>query len=458
MAVDTPWTPQPGEILTVGEFVGRARELLEQSFGTVWIEGEIGSTRVPASGHAYFTLSDARAQLRAVCFRSTLRLLGMPPEDGLHVLVRGRLTVYEARGDLQLLVEDLEPQGEGLLRLQFEALKRRLAEEGLFSEERKRPLPPIPRSVGVVTSPSGAAVRDVLQVLRRRAPGTHVLVAPARVQGEGAAEELRAALALAASHPEVDVIILARGGGSAEDLWAFNDEGLVRDVAACAVPVIAGVGHEIDFTLVDFAADARAPTPSAAAELAVLEWARWADRLARAVEALVSVYRRRTTELRRRLERSDPERCSPLNRIARLRIGLDRAIDGLETRVMRGLLGSRERLRACETSMVGGSPGRRLGASRARLDRLVERLVSGAEGGLQRRRRILSVRAAQVAAMSPLAVLERGYAIARGPSGEVLRSAGACQPGDALDVRLARGSLGCRVTEVRVGVSDGNET
>lgn len=444
-----PWRPEPGEILTVGELAARARQALEAGFGSVWVEGEVTGLRVPSSGHAYFTLSDERAQLRAVCFRTVVRLLRLELADGARVLARGRLTLYEARGDVQLVVEDLEPLGEGLARLELEALKRRLAAEGLFAPQRKRPLPPLPRAVGVVTSPTGAALRDVLQVLRRRAPGVSVYLAPAAVQGQGAAAELRAALALAASHPEVEVIVLGRGGGSAEDLSAFNDEALVRAVAACPVPVIAAVGHEIDVTLVDFAADLRASTPSAAAELAVREWARWGDQVRSAEERLGSAVLRRLGQWRREVERLDPALRSPAARVARLRIALDRGAEALEAALVRRLLRTRARVAAAETRLARLSPERGLGAGRERLGRLEERLQAWPDGALALRRREVHQREAELRALSPLAVLGRGYALVMRREGGLVRDAVSCQIGEALEVRLSRGELDCRVTGVR---------
>jgi exodeoxyribonuclease VII large subunit len=445
------WTPEPGEILSVGDLVERVRQLLEQTFSWVWVEGEITNARIPSSGHAYFTLSDGRAQLRAVCFRSTLRVLQILPEDGFRVLARGRLTVYEARGDIQLVVEDMEPQGEGLLRLELEARKRRLAAEGLFDADRKRPLPPLPRGVGVVTSPTGAAVRDILQVLERRAPGVHVYLGPARVQGPEAAEDLQGALALVTAHPEVDVVIIGRGGGSAEDLWAFNDEELVRAVAACPVPVLSAVGHEIDVTLVDFAADVRAPTPSAAAELAVREWGRWVDFVRRLEENLVAAFSRRIAERRNALERSDPMQRSPLARVARLRIGLDHAVKAMEAAVDADLLRSRSRVAGFETRLSGFAPGRWVREMATRLAGLEDRLLASTRAGVEGRRRQAALQEAQLRALSPLAVLGRGYAIARKPSGELVRDARQCAVGDDLGVTVARGGLECSVSSVTGG-------
>ncbi|MHB8766659.1 MAG: exodeoxyribonuclease VII large subunit [Deferrisomatales bacterium] len=446
---EAAWVPEPGEILSVAGLVARARGLMEDALGWVWVEGEVTNCRVPASGHAYFTLSDERAQLKAVCFRATLRLAAVAPRDGQRVLARGRLTVYEARGDLQLVVEDLEPAGEGLLRLELETRRRRLAAEGLFAVERKRPLPALPRAVGVVTSATGAALRDVLQVLGRRAPGVHVLLAPARVQGEGAAAELTAALELAASHPEVEVVILGRGGGSLEDLWAFNDEALVRAVAGCRVPVIAAVGHETDVTLVDFAADLRAPTPSAAAELAAGEWARWATEVRRAEAALGRAAGRRLADLRRRLERCDPWARSPGQRLARLRIGLDRAVEALGRRVERALSGRRSRLSALEARLGPVAPAVRLLEVRARARDLETRLAGAAGAAVADRRRRVALGEAGLRALSPLAVLARGYAVVRDSEGRILRDAAAAAPGDRLNIILGRGALGARVVSVR---------
>jgi exodeoxyribonuclease VII large subunit len=448
-ASDAPWRPEPGEILSVGELVARTREVLEHGFAGVWVEGEVSNLRVPASGHAYFTLGDESAQLRAVCFRTVVRLLPVELENGVHLLARGRLTVYEARGDLQLVVEDAEPMGEGLARLELEALKRRLADEGLFAVERKRSLPALPRAVGVVTSPTGAAVRDVLQVLGRRAPGMPVVLAPARVQGDGAAEELRDALALAAAHPEVDVIILGRGGGSAEDLSPFNDEALVRAVAACPVPVITAVGHETDVTLVDHAADLRAPTPSAAAELAVRDRERLAEQLRRTEQGLAHALYRRVGDLRQRLERADPRRGSPATRVARLRIRVDRLVEMVGAPSRRCLQAGRSRLGALETRLAARAPEHWVEVSRERLRRLEENLQGWPEIGLGRRRAAAAGAEGRLRALGPLAVLARGYAIVRRPGGGLVRDAAATRVGEDLELRLDHGELGCRVTEVR---------
>jgi exodeoxyribonuclease VII large subunit len=308
--------------------------------------------------------------------------------------------------------------------------------------------------VGVVTSPTGAAVRDVLQVLERRAPGVHVYVAPARVQGQEAAGDLKAALALATSHPEVDVVIIGRGGGSAEDLWAFNDEELVRAIASCAVPVISAVGHETDVTLVDFAADVRAPTPSAAAELAVREWGRWVDQVRRLEENLAAAFCRRVDAFRRVVERCDPLRYSPSARMARWRIALDhlaKTMDGASDSV---ILRGRSRVAGLETRLSRFAPERWVREVATRLRGLEDRLVTAARARLDGRRRGVDLQQAQLRALSPLAVLGRGYAIARKPTGELVRDARQCAVGDDLGVTLACGGLGCKVSSLTGGLGE----
>ncbi len=449
MWTESGWQPADGEILSVADLVAGLRAGVERAFPAIWVEGEVRNVRVPASGHAYFSLGDDRAQIRAVCFRNTLRYLTAGLEDGLHVIARARATVYEARGELQLVVEDVLPQGEGALLLEFEARKKRLAAEGLFEPGRKRPLPAVPRAVGVVTSGTGAAVRDVLQVTARRAPGVHVVVAPARVQGAGAAAELVDALDLVAGHPEVEVVILARGGGSLEDLWEFNDEALVRAVASCPVPVITGVGHETDVTLVDFAADARAPTPSAAAELAVREWGRWAERVDVARERATRAVSGVLARAGERVGRADPGRWSPGRRIERLRVVVDRLQEQSAAAVGRRLTAVRRRVDAAAARAGTRSPNAAVAGQRARLDRcraVLERVAADRLGSARER---AAVARARLDALGPYGVLRRGYAIARTREG-VVRDAGRCAPGEAVEVVLYRGRLDCRVTGVSV--------
>src|SRR3954466_15183448 len=262
-------SPQPRRVLSVTELTVRVRDLLEQEFFEVWVEGELSNCRVWNTGHLYFTLKDGSAQVRAVIFRSALRYLKFKPVDGLRVVARGRVSVYEPKGEYQLVCEHLEPHGRGALQLAFEQLKKRLQDEGLFDAARKRPLPALPRKIGIVTSLDGAAIRDIIKVLRRRYANAHLVICPARIQGEDAAAEIARALRQIAGVPAVDVVIVGRGGGSIEDLWAFNEEVVARAIARVPVPVISAVGHETDVTIADFVADLRAPTPSAAAELVV---------------------------------------------------------------------------------------------------------------------------------------------------------------------------------------------
>ncbi len=417
--------------------------------GSVWVRGEVRNLRIPSSGHAYFTLGDPAAQLRAICFRSTLRLQTVDLRDGMEVLAWGRVGVYEPRGDLQLVVDLLEPlTGQGALLREFEARKRRLAAEGWFSADRKRPIPSLPRAVGVVTSPTGAALRDVLQVLGRRAPGIRVVVSPASVQGDGAARELREALEGVAALPGVDVALLVRGGGSLEDLWPFNDEDLVRAVARSPVPVITGVGHETDVTLVDLAADLRAPTPSAAAELAAGEWGRWTEALRRLEVRLSQAVGRRVRELRARLGAADPVRRSPRLLVDRLRLKVDGLADRAGAAVDRRLGEARQGLSGLELRARAEDPRARLGRWHERVSQLSMRLHRGMVEGVDRRRRDVTALAGRADALGPYRVLGRGYALVRDEVGRVVRDAGACRPGQPLAVTLARGGLDVEVTGV----------
>src|SRR6478672_4045896 len=283
-----PSAPPQRRVVTVSELTAAVREALETGFGDIWVEGEISNCRLWNTGHLYFTLKDSGAQIKGVMFRSAVRYLKFKPEDGLHVIARGRLGVYDPKGEYQIVCEHLEPQGLGALQLAFEQLKKKLQAEGLFDQARKRPLPSLPRKIGIVTSADGAALRDILKVLKRRAPNASVLIRPARVQGDDAVADIVTALRQIGKVPGVDVVIVARGGGSIEDLWAFNEEKVARAIAACPVPVVAGVGHETDVTIADFVADLRAPTPSAAAEMVVAaldEFRARIDRLSGRLEA-----------------------------------------------------------------------------------------------------------------------------------------------------------------------------
>lgn len=433
-------------VYTVSGLNAAIREALDERFSNVFVTGEISGARAAASGHWYFTLKERESQVRCVCYRMTARFLKFKPQDGIAVIVRGRVDVYEARGEYQLIVDSIEPQGRGALQFAFEQLKRKLAAEGLFEAERKRPLPKLPVRIGIVTSPAGAAIRDMLHVLGRRFPGLHVRLYPARVQGEGSVEDVCRGLEYFSASGWPDLVIVGRGGGSLEDLWTFNEEAVARAIAACSVPVISAVGHETDFTIADFVADLRAPTPSAAAELAV----RKRDDVLRGVDAmagrLAQALRLRLLVARRRLGERGLERAESL--LAR-RIGRGfQLLDDLDYRLrhaMRSLAESRRAaLRGLEGALAGLDLRLRFAANRSRLERAAasaERLV---------RRRIADAKArvtplaAEVYQLSPLRVLERGYAIVQDEGGRVVKDP--LPAGTDVRLRVARGRMSARIT------------
>ena len=447
--------------LTVSELTSQVRGTLENRFASVWVEGEISNFRAAPSGHWYFTVRDEGAQLRATCFRGVNCRIRFRPSDGLLVRARGRMTVYEPRGDYELMVEALDPVGAGALRVAFEQLKERLAAEGLFDESLKRELPVLPRRVGVVTSPAGAALRDIIRAVERRTRTVSLVLAPTRVQGEGAAGEIARAIqslnehhlrALAEGRAEgcVDVIIVGRGGGSSEDLWAFNAEEVARAIRASAVPVISAVGHETDFTIADFAADVRAATPTAAAEMVAEREDEIASYVERLTHGLVNAARYRVLAERARVQ--EAAMSSGFDEVrARLRAAREELQDarrGLERRVSDLTARSRRRL---DTAVRRLSPARMsASASRAcvRLTAAGAGLESASRARLEEARSRSRVAAASLDAMSPLAVLGRGYALAQDERGRVLRAAGAVRAGERVRVRLSEGALRCRVEEV----------
>jgi len=438
-------------VYTVSELTAGIKGTLEGMFPAVWVEGEISNLRVPSSGHAYFTLKDEGAQLSAVLFRGRGRRVRFEPEDGMHVLAFGGLDVYAARGQYQLVVELMEPQGLGALQLAFEQLKRKLEAEGLFDDGRKRKLPVYPRVIGIVTSPTGAAIRDMLNIIGRRFGDLRILIAPVRVQGDGAPAEIVQALVNLQEMAELDVIVVGRGGGSIEDLWAFNDETVARAIVACRVPVISAVGHETDFTIADFVADLRAPTPSGAAELVVREKLAVIERLVdlyarlkQAMTADVTAQRERLQFLARRRVLTDPARA--------LR-DLYRRLDDLQGRLRLGLRAGqrqiRHRLALLTQALSARNPAARISADVALLGQLRGRLVSGAAHGVQASRARFATSVGRLESLSPLAVLSRGYSVTRLPSGALVRSAAQARAGDLLEILLHQGALGARVTEVR---------
>jgi exodeoxyribonuclease VII large subunit len=424
----TGTAPVDVPIYTVGDLVGGLRALLEERVGRLWVVGEVSNLRRPGSGHLYFTLKDDAGQIRAARFRATARRLPFEPEDGLEVLVYADVTLYEPRGELQLVVRHLEPRGEGALRLAFEQLRRRLAAEGLFDSARKRALPASPRRIGVVASAASAALHDVLQVTGRRCPGLPVLIAAARVQGAGAEEEIAAALDRLAAEPDVDVVLLVRGGGSLEDLQPFNSERVARAIAASRVPVVAGVGHEVDLTIADLAADLRAPTPSAAAELVAPDSLQLRRSLARDWRRLERAVRVALAHARARATRSGEAVAllAPASRVA----------------------GWRTRLEALARALRRG--GEAPLARRAGLAALARSLVASARGRVSASRAELAQQAASLEALSPLAVLSRGYALVRrARDGRIVRTADQLAPGERLAVRVAQAELAAVVAAVR---------
>ena len=445
-----PPGPEPRRILSVGELTGRIRLLLEDRFTDVWVEGELSNCRVWNTGHMYFTLKDANAQIRGVMFRSALRLLRFKPQDGLRVVARGRLSVYDPKGEYQLTCEHLEPEGLGARQLAFDQLKARLAAEGLFDPRRKRPLPSLPRKIGVVTSLDGAAVRDIVTVLERRYPNAHIVIRPTRVQGEGAALEIARAMAAIGAVRGIDVVIVGRGGGPLEDLWAFNEEVVARAIAGCAVPTISAVGHETDVTIADFVADVRAPTPSAAAEMVVArkdDFYTHIERLAQRVTASMAGRLHRVESRLRTLE-ARPGYAGFRGRVAMR----GRHVSELTRELGQGLRGrlvSHTRtLQRLRTSLEQFDLRRRLGRVRSRLvaadGALLTQTVRIRHGADSR----LRGAAARLDALSPLAVLGRGYAVCwNADRTAIIRDASAVAPGDQVHVKLASGELGCRVQE-----------
>lgn len=451
---DPPAAPPRSQrqVLTVTALTAAIRTMLETTYREIWVEGEISNARIWKTGHLYFTLKDAGAQINAVMFRSTVRYLRFKPENGQHVVARGRVSVYEPKGEYQIVCEHLEPRGLGALQLAFEQLKERLDHEGLFHTDRKRPLPALPRKIGIVTSLDGAAIRDILTVLGRRHPNAHVVISPTRVQGEGAAREIVRGLGHLGHLPGVDVIIVARGGGSIEDLWAFNEEPVARAIAAAPVPVVSGVGHETDFTISDFVADLRAATPSAAAELVVAAKDELTSRIRQAEDRLRSTV---TTGLQRRrttvhLLEKRPGLAGWPTRVAghgRHTAELTHRLNG----VAASTVGRRVReVHTLRLRLEALSLGRRLGGIRARLVAARTRLAHATRSAQADRATRLRAAAGRLEVLSPLAVLSRGYAVCwSGDRTAVIRDAAAVEPGQSVTVTLHKGELDCQVRSTK---------
>ena len=456
---EPPPPPRPREpmLYTVRQLLNEVRLQLEQAYtGLLSVEGEISNCRPAASGHVYLTLKDGDAQLSVVMFRRQAGLLGFKPRDGLQVEVRGRIAVYESRGQLQLIAETMRPRGEGALQLAFEQLKRRLDAEGLFDAARKRPLPAFPHCIGIVTSPSGAALRDIIHVVRRRHARLNLLIYPAVVQGPGCPAAVAAGIGWFNRHPErVDLILVARGGGSYEDLAGFNDEGLARAIAGSALPVVSAIGHEIDTTIADLAADLRAPTPSAAAEMITAAQHRIGERVSGLERRVHRAGQYQLMHARQRLSR-----LSAGYVLARLRDAVSarhQRVDELRFRLSAALLAGENRrqrervarLAALEQRLRRQDPGARMAAAGRRLALAEDRLGRVAGTLVTRRRVRLERTAGRLEALSPLAVLNRGYAIVYAESGAILREAGAAVEGELIRARLAQGSVRARIERER---------
>jgi exodeoxyribonuclease VII large subunit len=460
------------DVYAVSRLVREARSALEGSFPLVWVEGEISNLAMPASGHIYFTLKDEAAQVRCAMFRNRNRQLRFTPENGMQVLLRVRVTLYEGRGEFQLVVEHMEEAGSGALQRAYEALKHRLGQEGLFDQEQKKIIPTMPSSIGIVSSPDGAAVHDILSVLKRRFPAVNVVLYPVAVQGEGSAAQLKNAISLADKRQECDVLIIGRGGGSLEDLWSFNDEKLARTIFDCQIPIISAVGHEVDFTIADFVADVRAPTPSAAAELAVPDSSELLIKIQAFGRRLTSLIRQQLQGESRHIQhlfRRLPQPKTQLNQQAHL---ITRLKQQLHRSFLRTVENKQQKLDLLTTRLK--HPQAKIDIQKQKVAGLTTRLqqtikqklqrVNYQQGTLQQVQKQLHVSMQQIlttkkitlsqqmrtlAAVSPLSTLERGYSITTAAeTGEVLQNVKSVELGDEINVRLQRGQLNCEIKEI----------
>ena len=441
---------QNPDIYTVSRLNSEVRLTLELQFQQLWLVGEVSNFVAAASGHWYFSLKDQAAQVKVAMFKQANRYATVRPQNGQQVLIRARISVYEPRGEYQLLAEFIEPAGAGLLKQQFEQLKAKLAAEGLFAPERKRPLPANPRRVGVITSPTGAAVRDIITVLARRAPGIELIIYPCQVQGETAAAQLRNMLSTAIRRNEVDVLIIGRGGGSIEDLWCFNDEALARAVADCPIPIVSAVGHEIDFALTDFVADVRAATPSAAAELVSPDQSQYLaaltqlqQRLSRAVRRQLAQQQPRLMQLQQRLQQLHPQR-----RLEQQQQRLDELQLRLQRRMQQQLQTARRQHSYLQQSLQHLSPAKAIKQQQLQLQQLAKRLQQAQQQQLKYSSQQLARLSAQLHTVSPLATLARGYSISFDSQQQALTNSAQLKVGDAISTRLAQGSFSAVVTQV----------
>lgn len=446
---DPPAEESPArQVFSVSQLNREARALLEGGFPLIWVQGEISNLSRPASGHMYFSLKDTTAQVRATLFRNRATRLRFKPEDGLQVLAHARVSLYEARGDFQLIIEHLEEAGHGALQRAFEELKHKLAKAGWFDAARKKPVPRVPHSIGVITSPSAAALRDILSVIGRRYARARVILYPVPVQGEGSADRIAAMIRLASARAECDVLILARGGGSLEDLWAFNQETVAYAIHDCKIPIVSGVGHEIDFTIADFVADLRAPTPTAAAELVTPDSGEWLNTLAATRNALTRFFWRVLAHFGQRLDWC----AGRLEQLHPARVLRERAqrLDELSTRLMQrqraDLRERAARLEQLRTQLHQHSPGRRLALLHHRNQMLGQRLTFASVQYARSVNNRLRLAVGALNAVSPLATLGRGYAIVTdAASGQVISSVNTVSPGQGIHARLADGGFSASV-------------
>ena len=436
-------------MLTVSELTGLLRTSIEEQFLDIYLEGELSNLRAPGSGHVYCTLKDKTSQIRAVLFRSSAVRLRFALQEGMQVIVRGRLTVYEPRGEYQIVLDTVEPKGIGALQIAFEQLKERLTAEGLFDQGRKKSIPAFPRTVGVVTSLTGAAIRDILVVLRRRWPTLHIVIAPVQVQGERAGQQIAEALNALNELSSVDVIIVGRGGGSLEDLWSFNEEIVVRAIAASHVPVVSAVGHEVDVTLADFAADLRAPTPSAAAEAVVPVLAEIVERLRELTTRTGQVMFRHCAFERQRLDAAIRGVTDVRFRLQDAAQRTDDMMDRVRELLQRLLTSGRERVHEAQRDLSGLNPVLVIKQGLATIPQLSKRLEGQMEVVLTQHRHRIHATLAQLNILSPLAILDRGYSILQTiPAGQILHRASDVEVGQELEAQLASGRLSCTVTRV----------
>jgi exodeoxyribonuclease VII large subunit len=441
--------PPERRVWTVRALVAAVRTLVEREYSDAWVEGEISNFRAPDSGHLYFTLKDGNAQIRVVMFSSKARLLRFRPADGMQVVVRGRVTIYEDRGELQIAAEYIEPKGAGGLQVAFEQLKARLEAEGLFAAERKKAIPTLPARIGIVTSPQAAALRDILNILQRRHHTVNTVIYPAQVQGEAAAAEVASGVRYFNQSRSVEVIIVGRGGGSAEDLAAFNDEGLARTVAASEIPVISAVGHETDFTIMDFVADLRAPTPSAAAELVIRSRVEVENQAEAVRERLVRAMERRLLQARHALvERAQHGAFARMMDLIRQR---QQRLDDLTFRLERGQRQALEKMRrrweAVAAAVRHYDARRVLAAIRSELEAGAAALAAVMRNQLLQNKVRLERMSRALETLSPLAILDRGYALVFNEAGQLVKDAAQVKPGDPITARVARGELRAVVTK-----------